>query len=131
MKPSPVRVERHQERSFVRKMYLKKCLQSIGLCVHCCSSQFVSYLFHGHRLMVLSDDGLVQVAWIKTIPLPPHLASLGMSLKRPKVLAQPVSVMISSSIKKSSSLSIASLDSIGTFLLACVAGLTEGSILML
>ena len=41
------------------------------------------------------------------------------------------SVIISSSIKKSSSLSIASFDSIGTFLLACVAGLTVGSTLML
>ena len=64
-------VERCQERSFVRKMYLKKCLQSIGLCVHCCSSQFVGYLFHRHQLMVLSDDGLVQVAWIQTYPYVP------------------------------------------------------------
>ena len=41
------------------------------------------------------------------------------------------SVMISSSIRKSSSLSIASFDSMGTFLLVCCAGFTVGSILML
>ena len=64
-------VERCQERSFVHKMYLKKCLQSIGLCVHCCSSQFVCYLFHRHGFMVLSDDGLVQVAWLQTYPYIP------------------------------------------------------------
>ena len=67
-KPSPVRVECCQERSFVPKMYLKKCLQSIGLCVHCHSSQFMCDLLHGHRLMVLPDDGLVRVAWIQTYP---------------------------------------------------------------
>ena len=61
-------VECCQERSFVCEMYLKKCLQSIGLCVHCRSGQFVCYLLHRHGLMVLSDDGLVQVAWIQTYP---------------------------------------------------------------
>ena len=71
LKPSPMRVERRQERSFVRKMFLKKCLQSIGLCVHCRSGQFMCYFLHGHGLMVLSDDGLVQVAWIQTYPYIP------------------------------------------------------------
>ena len=55
-------VECCQERNFMRKMYLEECLQSIGLCVHGCSGQFVCYLFHHHGLMVLSDDGLDQVA---------------------------------------------------------------------
>ena len=66
--PPPVRVEHPQERSFVHKMYLKKCLQSISLWVDCGSSQFMCYLLHRHGLMVLSDDGLVQVAWIQTYP---------------------------------------------------------------
>ena len=39
--------------------------------------------------MVLSDDGLVQVALDPDILVRPRLASSGMSLKRPMVLAQP------------------------------------------
>ena len=80
-------IEHCQERSFAHKMYLKKCLQSIGFCVDCRSGQFVCYLLHLHGLMVLSDDGLVQVAWIQTYPYFSVLVSSGMSLKRPMVLA--------------------------------------------
>ena len=48
------------------EMYLQESLQSISLCVDCGSNQFVCNLLHCHRFVVLSDDGLVQVAWIQT-----------------------------------------------------------------
>ena len=34
-------------------------IQSISLGVHCGSSQFMSYLFHCHRFVVVLHDGLV------------------------------------------------------------------------
>ena len=81
-------VEHCQERSFMLKMYLKKCLQSIGLCVHCCSGQFVCYL--------LPPSWAYGALWWwpcsscldPDIPLLLHLVSSGMSLKRPMALAQ-------------------------------------------
>ena len=125
-----MRVERCQERSFVDKMYLKKCLQSIGLCVDCHSGQFMCYLLHCHGLMVFSADGLVQVAWIQTYPyLSVWFPRKGhwkdpwcwLYLLHDDFLFYQVVQF----------LSIASFDWIGTFLPACDAGLTVGSTLML
>ena len=79
-------------------MYLKKCLQSIGLCVDCGSGQFMHYLLHRHGLMVLSDDGLVQVAWIQTYPYF-SFGFLGKVTEETHGVGSTYSVMISSFIR--------------------------------
>ena len=82
----------------MHKMYLKKCLQSIGLCVDCGSGQFIHYLLHSHGLMVLSDDGLVQVAWIQTYLTSPF-GFLRKVTEETHGVGSTCSMMISSSIR--------------------------------
>ena len=123
-------VECCEEWSFLCQMHSKESLIVFHLGQFGCSCEYVGYLLKGWSIVVLMDDGFVQVLWVKAYPQP-AISLLGVCER-----ADPwcgLSLFGDDSLMHhlSQLFFISSLYSMGTFHLPCWTGRTEGSVLML